>query len=48
VIVLAPGGVAWAPLALALGPVLAAVAVRQFVAVPMTRTAAPATALAPA
>ena len=40
-VVLAPAGVAWTPLALALGPVLAALAVRQWVVVPMTRTRTP-------
>jgi hypothetical protein len=40
--------VAWTPLALALGPVLAALAVRQLVVVPMTRVTAPAPALASA
>jgi len=38
--------VAWTPLALALGPALAALAVRQYVVVPMTRATAPAPALA--
>jgi O-antigen/teichoic acid export membrane protein len=48
VVLLAPGSVAWTPLALALGPTLAALAVRQLVVVPMTRATAPAPALAPA
>jgi hypothetical protein len=48
VVLLAPGAVAWTPLALALGPVLAALAVRQLVVVPMTRATAAAPALAPA
>jgi hypothetical protein len=47
-VLLVPGAVAWTPLALALGPALAAVAVRQFVVVPMTRATAAAPALAPA
>ncbi|MGY1615774.1 oligosaccharide flippase family protein [Geodermatophilus sp. SYSU D00691] len=38
-VLLAPGSVAWAPLALAAGPALTAVAVRQAVVVPMTRRA---------
>jgi O-antigen/teichoic acid export membrane protein len=33
-----PGGERWAPLALAIGPVLAAIAVRQFVLRPLVRT----------
>jgi O-antigen/teichoic acid export membrane protein len=36
-VVLVPGGAPWTPLALALGPVLAALAVRQSVVVPMVR-----------
>ncbi|MDP9428218.1 MAG: hypothetical protein M3Q47_04780 [Actinomycetota bacterium] len=36
-VLVAPGAVAWAPLALALGPALAALAVRQSVVVPMAR-----------
>jgi hypothetical protein len=47
-VLLVPAGVAWTPLALALGPVLAALAVRQLVVVPMTRVTAPAPALASA
>ncbi|MGY1680182.1 oligosaccharide flippase family protein [Geodermatophilus sp. SYSU D01176] len=47
-VLLAPGGVAWAPLALALGPALAALAVRQSVVVPMARSTAPASVLIPA
>jgi O-antigen/teichoic acid export membrane protein len=40
-VLLAPGAVAWTPLALALGPALAALAVRQSVVVPTTRRSAP-------
>ncbi len=40
-VLLAPGAVAWTPLTLALGPALAALAVRQSVVVPLTRRAAP-------
>lgn len=47
-VVLAPAGVAWTPLALALGPVLAALAVRQWVVVPMTRTRTPVPVAVPA
>jgi hypothetical protein len=35
------GGVLWTPLALALGPAVAAAAVRQTVVVPMARTGTP-------
>jgi hypothetical protein len=41
-VLLVPAGTPWAPLALALGPALAAVAVRQSVVVPMVRAAGPA------
>jgi O-antigen/teichoic acid export membrane protein len=47
-VLLAPAAMAWTPLALALGPVLAAFAVRRFVVVPRTRATAPAPALAAA
>ena len=47
-VLLAPGSVAWAPLALALGPALAALAVRQAVVVPMTRRSTPAAVPVPA
>jgi O-antigen/teichoic acid export membrane protein len=47
-VVLVPAGVAWTPLALALGPVLAALAVRQRVVVPMTRTSTPVPVAVPA
>ena len=47
-VLLVPGVVAWAPLALALGPALAALAVRQSVVVPMARATAPTAALIPA
>jgi hypothetical protein len=48
-VLLAPAAMAWTPLALALGPALAALAVRKFVVVRMTRRAtASAPALAPA
>jgi O-antigen/teichoic acid export membrane protein len=47
-VLLAPAAMAWTPLALALGPVLAAFAVRRLVVVPMTRATAAAPALAPA
>ena len=47
-VVLAPAGVAWTPLALALGPVLTALAVRQWVVVPMTRTSTPVPVAVPA
>lgn len=47
-VLLVPDGVAWTPLALALGPALAALAVRQSVVVPMARATAPTAALIPA
>jgi hypothetical protein len=47
-VLLAPAAMAWTPLALALGPVLAAFAVRRLVVVPRTRATAPAPALAAA
>ncbi|MGY1659983.1 oligosaccharide flippase family protein [Geodermatophilus sp. SYSU D00705] len=40
-VLLVPAGTPWAPLALALGPALAAVAVRQSVVVPMVRRSSP-------